>query len=104
MGHAYFRKEGQIIVFAQVIARGSAFASSIDGHDSRLLKGRGQKSAGRMGNMMLHEMPFFRMGSRSRKTFTKVMGISICQLSRRVDNEGKKKRVPVGVPFVGLVG
>src|SRR5207249_12046741 len=80
---------------AHGVAGGCFLAAAVEREDGGFLKGTWMERAGRMGQMVRHEMPFERpLGSHAAKARFEMMRRSIRKLARSIDDRREEQSIP----------
>src|SRR5438876_12440118 len=86
MRHVHLPEPFQAVAFAHGVASGCFLAAAVEREHCGFLEGTWMKRAGRMGQMVRHEMPFERLlGSHAAKARFEMMRRSIRKLARSID-------------------
>ena len=102
VGHLHLADAPQVIAAPLVIAGRDPFPSSIEGEDSRALERRGEKRAGRVGDVVLDEMPLIgTIRARTLEAGREVVRGAAGQMARRVDHRGDEEGIPGRLPLGG---
>ena len=100
MGHDYLPERLDAATPAQPVGGRRFLSPAVDGQDRRFLERRDKEGARRMAKVMVNEMPAGRVDRlRLPEAQGKVMRESAYQVARRINDVGKKERVPCGLPF-----
>lgn len=90
-------------VFIQAVAGGGGLAAAIHRQHRRSVERCGQKSTGFMRQMVVDIMPLKRTVMRhAAKAFLEMMRRAAGKLARRIDDIGKKQRIPRRKPGAGM--
>ncbi|MCD6058552.1 MAG: hypothetical protein K0Q89_2082 [Thermomicrobiales bacterium] len=102
VGHPHLADRSQVIAASLVIAGRDPFPSSIESEHSRVLERRGEKRAGRVGNVVLDEMPLIgTIRARAFEAGREVVGRAAGQMAWRVDHRSDEKGIPGCLPLGG---
>lgn len=100
--HVDLAEDLEFAAFGGAVAGGRLLAAAVERHHRAAIEGRGQKRAGRVGQVVLDEVPLVRpVGAHAAKSFAEMMRRAVGQLPRRVDDRRQEQWIPSCFPLAG---